>query len=163
MSGIDTARSRNTTNSNSIHIIPTPSDFPDGVTRKAFISFLAEHLGEYGDPAEQIESAIDYAFSESDGRGGLLIAMTLDGALAGAMVIADTGMSGFIPEYILVYFAVDVSFRGQGLGSQMMSAMRQSCNGDIALHVEPDNPARHLYERHGFTSKYVEMRLHQDA
>jgi ribosomal protein S18 acetylase RimI-like enzyme len=30
--------------------------------------------------------------------------------------------------------------------------------GNVALHVEPDNPARFLYEKIGFTSKYVEMR-----
>jgi ribosomal protein S18 acetylase RimI-like enzyme len=32
-------------------------------------------------------------------------------------------------------------------------------DGDIALHVEPDNPARILYEKLGFTNKYLEMRL----
>ncbi len=31
-------------------------------------------------------------------------------------------------------------------------------DGDIALHVEPDNPARFLYEKYGFTNKYLEMR-----
>ena len=31
--------------------------------------------------------------------------------------------------------------------------------GNIALHVEPDNPARYLYEKVGFISKYLEMRL----
>ena len=43
----------------------------------------------------------------------------------------------------------------------MKKASRVS-DGDIALHVEPDNPARFLYEKMGFTSKYVEMRLHKD-
>ncbi len=31
-------------------------------------------------------------------------------------------------------------------------------DGNIALHVEPNNPARFLYEKIGFTSKYLEMR-----
>jgi ribosomal protein S18 acetylase RimI-like enzyme len=31
--------------------------------------------------------------------------------------------------------------------------------GDIALHVEKDNPARFLYEKVGFTNPYLEMRL----
>lgn len=30
----------------------------------------------------------------------------------------------------------------------------------ICLHVEPDNPAKRLYEREGFTNKYLEMRYH---
>jgi ribosomal protein S18 acetylase RimI-like enzyme len=32
-------------------------------------------------------------------------------------------------------------------------------DGDIALHVEPENPAKFLYEKFGFTNKYLEMRL----
>jgi ribosomal protein S18 acetylase RimI-like enzyme len=35
----------------------------------------------------------------------------------------------------------------------------ESAKGNIALHVEPDNPAAHLYRKLGFTSKYLEMRL----
>ncbi|MDX5426634.1 MAG: GNAT family N-acetyltransferase, partial [Bacteroidota bacterium] len=30
--------------------------------------------------------------------------------------------------------------------------------GNVALHVEPDNPAKYLYENIGFTNKYLEMR-----
>lgn len=30
--------------------------------------------------------------------------------------------------------------------------------GSVALHVEPDNPARKLYEKLGFNSKYIKMR-----
>lgn len=33
--------------------------------------------------------------------------------------------------------------------------------GNIALHVEPDNPAKKLYENCGFTNKYLEMRLNK--
>lgn len=40
-----------------------------------------------------------------------------------------------------------------------MSMAIEMANGGIALHVEPDNPARYLYEKLGFTHKYLEMRL----
>ncbi|MCP4179229.1 MAG: hypothetical protein GY756_15830 [bacterium] len=30
--------------------------------------------------------------------------------------------------------------------------------GDITLHAEPDNPARFLYKKISFSSKYIEMR-----
>ena len=49
--------------------------------------------------------------------------------------------------------------RGQGIGKKLMRDTIQMANGNIALHVEPDNPARFLYEKVGFTSKYIEMRL----
>ncbi|MCW8831309.1 MAG: GNAT family N-acetyltransferase, partial [Gammaproteobacteria bacterium] len=34
----------------------------------------------------------------------------------------------------------------------------EEAEGDVKLHVEYDNPAKHLYERLGFTTKYAEMR-----
>ncbi len=67
-------------------------------------------------------------------------------------------MDGYIPEHILVYIAVDRSTRGQGFGRSLMEEVLNTCKGDVALHVEPDNPARHLYENLGFTNKYLEMR-----
>jgi len=42
-----------------------------------------------------------------------------------------------------------------------MQAALDKARGSIALHVEPDNPARKLYEALGFTNKYLEMRLHR--
>ena len=67
-------------------------------------------------------------------------------------------MEGYIPENILVYIATDKNHRGKGIGSKLMDAAIEHTQGDIALHVEPDNPARKLYERCGFTNKYLEMR-----
>jgi ribosomal protein S18 acetylase RimI-like enzyme len=58
----------------------------------------------------------------------------------------------------LVYIAVDKQYRGKGIGKQLMQEVMQQTNGGIALHVEPDNPAKFLYEKLGFTNKYLEMR-----
>jgi ribosomal protein S18 acetylase RimI-like enzyme len=68
-------------------------------------------------------------------------------------------MEGYIPENILVYIAVHESTRGKGYGKQLMQKAIEIAEGDIALHVEPDNPARFLYEKLGFTNKYLEMRF----
>ena len=68
-------------------------------------------------------------------------------------------MKDFIPENILVYIAVDNSQRGKGFGKKLMQKAIDTAEGNIALHVEPDNPAKGLYESLGFTNKYLEMRL----
>jgi [ribosomal protein S18]-alanine N-acetyltransferase len=68
-------------------------------------------------------------------------------------------MSEYVPENLLVYIAVDGKTRGRGIGKSLMEKAVEAARGDVALHVEPDNPARRLYERIGFTSKYLEMRF----
>ncbi|MBZ0243394.1 MAG: GNAT family N-acetyltransferase, partial [Bacteroidales bacterium] len=76
-----------------------------------------------------------------------------------AVVVNRTGMEDYIPENILVYIAVDTSLRGKGIGKQLMKKVIDLSKGNIALHVESNNPALFLYEKLGFTNKYLEYRL----
>ena len=46
----------------------------------------------------------------------------------------------------------------RGIGGRLIEHCLGLCNGDVKLHVEYDNPAKRLYERLGFESKYAEMR-----
>jgi ribosomal protein S18 acetylase RimI-like enzyme len=121
--------------------------------------FLVLHLGQYGDPKEDIMKCLDYALDQSMHAGGFVVMAREEGKLLGALIMNKTGMSGYIPENILVYIAVDASQRGKGIGGKIMDMAIKMANGSIALHVEPDNPAKKLYERIGFTNKYLEMRL----
>lgn len=125
--------------------------------RERLAQFLFTHLEQYGDPLADILACLDY----TERRGGTVIYAEEDGGLLGATVVARTGMGGFIPENILVYIAVDGAARGKGVGGALMDAVKAQVSGSVALHVEPDNPARRLYERHGFTHKYLEMRLNR--
>ena len=130
-------------------------------TKKEIIDFLFESLEQYGDPKEDIEKCLDYAFGKDDKPGGLVIS-AIDAEtqkMAGAVIINKTGMNGYIPENTLVYIATDKDFRGKGVGKKMMQTAIDLSEGDMALHCEPDNPAKFLYEKLGFTSKYLEMRL----
>ena len=68
-------------------------------------------------------------------------------------------MDGYIPENILVYIATHKEYRGKGIGKKLMEETLNFAKGDIALHVEANNPARRLYEKYGFTNPYLEMRL----
>jgi len=72
--------------------------------------------------------------------------------------VNKTGMGGYIPENILVYIATHNEHRGKGIGKELMKKTLDLAEGDVKLHVEHDNPARFLYEKFGFTNKYLEMR-----
>lgn len=123
--------------------------------------FLFLQLGEYGDPKDDIMKCLDYALDPGMQAGGFVILARENRKIVGALVMNKTGMSGYIPENILVYIAVDASQRGKGIGGKIMDMAIKMANGAVALHVEADNPARKLYERLGFTNKYLEMRLNR--
>jgi len=126
--------------------------------KKNLINFLFEHLQEYGDPISDIEKAVDYALKETISFGGFILVSYSDNIIVGVVVIDKTGMKDFIPENILVYIATHKDYRGQGIGKKLVQKTIDIAEGNIALHVEPQNPARSLYEKMGFSSKYVEMR-----
>ena len=92
-------------------------------------------------------------------KRGTIIVGTEEDKIVGVTILNNTGMKGYIPENILVYIAVDNSQRGKGYGKKIMQKAIEVTEGNIALHVEPDNPAQILYEKLGFTNKYLEMRL----
>ncbi|RPA66434.1 GNAT family N-acetyltransferase [Cyclobacteriaceae bacterium YHN15] len=127
--------------------------------KKEIADFLFVQLEQYGDPHVHILKCLDYALDQAADKGGFVVAARENGKIVGAVVINKTGMSGYIPENILVYIAVDASQRGKGVGKKLMKTAIDLAKGDIALHVEPDNPAKKLYESLGFTNKYLEMRL----
>jgi GNAT superfamily N-acetyltransferase len=142
-------------------LIKSDSDFNTKLSREDFVDFLFTHLDRFGDPKEDINACIDYAFADSKYAGGFCLAAFYEGRLAGTLVMNDTGMKGYIPENILVYIAVDASLRGKGLGRQIVEKAISLCKGNVKLHVEYDNPAKRLYEKIGFKSKYAEMRYNK--
>ncbi len=136
--------------------------FPDNPIseelKNQIAEFLVRELGKFGDPKEDVMKCLDYVFRPNT-PGGFVILALEESEIRGALVMNKTGMSGYIPENILVYIAVDASVRGGGIGRKLMELAIEKSDGAIALHMEADNPARILYERLGFTNKYLEMRL----
>ena len=122
-------------------------------------NFLHQHLGKYRDDKESIQACLEYAFSKSAGTGGFAVLAKLEGRIVGATVVNTTGMKGYIPSNTLVYIATAEDLRGRGIASTLLNKVQKICKGGIALHVEPDNPAKHLYEKLGFRHKYLEMRF----
>jgi [ribosomal protein S18]-alanine N-acetyltransferase len=121
------------------------------------VDFLFIHLGKYGDKKDDIQKCINYVHD----KGGFTLLEIQQEEIVGAVIINETGMEGYIPENILVYIAVHENQRGKGLGKELMKNAIKLSKGNIALHVEKDNPAVFLYEKLGFENKYLEMRLNR--
>ncbi|MFP4663282.1 MAG: GNAT family N-acetyltransferase [Bacteroidales bacterium] len=132
---------------------PMPED-----VKNETADFLYKHLDEFGDPREDIMKSMKFALKETDSFGGFILVGRVDGEIKGAVVVNRTGMDGYIPENILVYIAVHRDQRGKGIGKKLMQKTIDTAKGDVKLHVEPNNPAKFLYEKVGFTNKYLEMR-----
>lgn len=142
--------------------ILTPAETIGLLQREEVADFLFEHLDEFGDKKEDIKKAIDYALDSGVTPGGFVVTAHDDNKIIGAVVMNRTGMSGYIPENILVYIAMHSGYRGKGIGKELMNRAIDKADGNIALHVEPNNPAKFLYEKLGFTNKYLEMRLNKN-
>lgn len=140
-------------------VIEDDKDGEPDFSREQIAGFLFEHLDKYGDTKEAILACIAYAYGDKPGQDGFILIAHEENEILGVVIINKTNMSGYIPENILVYIAVHKKTRGKGVGKELMKRIIGHTEGDIALHVEPDNPARFLYEKFGFTNKYLEMRL----
>ena len=137
------------------------SDLNKYITAEDLSVFLKESLKPFDDDIEDIMKGIDFALSAEKGKGGFIL-LAMDGEeLQGALIMLHTELKGFIPPYILLYIAVRPESRGRGIGGKLISEAFERADDDIKLHVEHDNPAKRLYERMGFTSKYAEMRYNR--
>ncbi|WP_053969842.1 GNAT family N-acetyltransferase [Mangrovimonas sp. ST2L15] len=137
-----------------------PNTKPTDEEKETIIGFLHTHLEQYGDKKEDIAKCLDYAVKDNiSAQGGFVLVIKDKEGIKGITIFNETGMQGYIPENILVYIAVHHDARGQGIGKQLMEKAIELAQGSIALHVEPDNPAKLLYEKLGFENKYLEMRL----
>jgi ribosomal-protein-alanine N-acetyltransferase len=142
-----------------LNAVPCGQELPAWTSRDALAAFLHEHLAPFQDTVPDIRRGIDDALGGRPGDGGFVLLLRLGERLAGALVLLRTGMKGYVPENLLLFVAVDAQLRGRGLGAQLVRAAVERCDGDVKLHVEYDNPAKRLYERLGFATKYAEMRF----
>lgn len=100
-----------------------------------------------------------YAAKELPGLGGYVFIMESKSDILGAVVVNRTGMNEYLSENILVYVAVKKEYRRKGIAKKLIKHTIKYCKGDIAIHVNKDNPVIKLFENLGFKSRNIEMRL----
>lgn len=143
--------------------IPAGQELPSWISRQELATFFHENMKPYEDTLVDVRRGLDDALGNRPGPGGFVVLAHLDAQLAGALVMLGTGMRGYIPEHLLLFVAVHPSRRNQGIGEQLVRSALERCDGDVKLHVEHENPAKRLYERLGFVSKYADMRLRKEV
>jgi GNAT superfamily N-acetyltransferase len=147
----------------------TTTDLPEWASLEQLGDFFHRTMTPWGDSREDIDRALSDLFSGKNGAGGFLELLGDEQGpdnktrLVGALCMLETGMSGYVPSHILLYVSVHPDLRGKGMGRQLVQRAVDRCPGAVKLHVEYDNPAKRLYERLGFTSKYAEMRYEKPA
>ncbi|TFH06452.1 MAG: N-acetyltransferase [Candidatus Atribacteria bacterium] len=139
-------------------VIRSNAELPDATTKESLTRFLHESLKPYEDDPEDIHRAMTLVLDSPPDQGGFVV-LARDGSTSlGAAVVHYTPWSGYVPANLLLFVAVAPNHRRRGLGRALIERAIEECEGDMKLHVEHDNPAKRLYERLGFTSKYAEMR-----
>ena len=121
--------------------------------------FLHEHSGTFKDTRSAIQKAVMYAAKELPGLGGYVFVIENENEILGAVVVNRTGMNEYLSENILVYVAVKKDFRRKGIAKKLIKHTIKYCKGDIAIHINKDNPVVELFEKQGFKSRNIEMRL----
>lgn len=144
-----------------MHEIHSLDQFPEHISPDTFAEFMYEALKPYEDPLPEVRQAVDDAFVKRGEKTGYIILAEQNKKPVGGVIMLSTGMKGYIPEIFLVMVAVDPSTRGKGLGGKIIKKALDVAGCDVKLHVEYENPAKRLYERIGFTTKYAEMRYSQ--
>ena len=104
-------------------------------------SFVSRHVRGWGRPGDTAVIALENGFP-------------VGAAWFRVFTAAEPGY-GFVDERTPeLAIAVVPSKRGHGIGDQLLEALLarawEGGYGAISLNVEPGNPARKLYERHGF-------------
>ncbi|WP_372937315.1 GNAT family N-acetyltransferase [Seonamhaeicola sp.] len=126
-------------------------------------NFIYDNSGIFKDSKSAILKSIKYAAKELPGLGGYVFVMEDRNEILGAVVVNRTGMNEYLSENILVYLAVKKGFRKKGIAKKLIKHTIKYCKGDIAIHINKDNPVIGLFENQGFKARNIEMRLERKS
>lgn len=68
-------------------------------------------------------------------------------------------MHHYLPENILVCVAAKEGERGKDIGKEFTKHSKRYFRSDVAIHINKNNLAIGLFEKHGFEERNIEVRL----
>ncbi|MEM6963924.1 MAG: GNAT family N-acetyltransferase [Bacteroidota bacterium] len=126
--------------------------------RHRLTKFLFDNQGDCKIEKKDITSAIEYAMKDRPSFGGYVVTAEDDNDnIIAATVVNKTGMAGYGPESILVYFATQQNTDYE-VNRNLLDQTIKVAKGDIAFLVTPDNPWKAIFRKLGFESKLLEMK-----
>ncbi len=122
------------------------------------VRFVCDHTPNSS--RQSVQEAVEYAMKLKPSFGGYVLTVEEGRQLIGAVVANRTGMESYNPKNIFVFVTLHENCQqDRTLVQALMQKAIQYADGDIAMHVEPDNPALKLYQELGFKAQYLELRL----
>lgn len=130
--------------------------------KSAVVNFLCEQSENANRQAAR--EAVEYAIKHKPSFGGFVLTIHQNRQIIAAVVVNRTGMEGYSPNNLFVYVTFHQDYRNdEATVREVMKKAIDRTDGDIALHVEPGNPALKFYKKLGFKSQYLELRLDKRA
>lgn len=126
---------------------------------KRITNFLHEHANHPKDSKSAIRKSLLYAIKEISGLGGFVFVFETEKQVLGVLVINKTGMNEYIPENILVYLVINETYAEANIKEKLINYAITYCKGDIALYINKESPELSWFEKKGFKSRNIEMRL----
>ena len=142
----------------------TPFDPVTEIQVAAIAAFVQSNLPLENIDVNAVKGAIRYAMSHDHYAGGSILVMyTQDAQIASVAIVNKTGMSGYFPASILVYFAADKNLKAEGLDEKMIRYVLKICEGDVLINLEGQEKFSHLYTEAGFDSRPLFLRYPRET
>ncbi len=129
----------------------------NAMEKSKVVHFLCGHNSHAS--RQSIQEAVEYAVKLKPSFGGFILTAEKDRQIVGAIIANRTGMESYNPKNIFVFVSLHEDFQDEALIEALMQRAIRHADGDVAMHVEPDNPALKLYQKLGFQAQYLELRF----
>ncbi|MCB0663828.1 MAG: hypothetical protein KDC24_13865 [Saprospiraceae bacterium] len=120
------------------------------------IKFLEQHIGV---SKAKIQMAVEYAIKDCPSFGGLILVVTQAEEPVAVAIIHKAGANGHQAKHTLAYYAISEKFQTEEFVSDFFDKLINLSNGDLAMHLDANDPVLGVFQKMGFQQHRVEYRF----